>query len=59
MEEFLRVAEKIFGKEKVEEYKNRADKMTKEDMEKVLQEFQAIPQSEKTKILEELKAHIK
>ncbi|MGL5714599.1 MAG: hypothetical protein ACRCX2_16380 [Paraclostridium sp.] len=59
MNDFLKIAEKIFGKEKVKEYKNRADKMTKEDMEKALQEFQAIPQTEKTKILEELKAHIK
>ncbi|MGL5712198.1 hypothetical protein [Cetobacterium sp.] len=59
MNDFLKIAEKIFGKEKVKEYKNRADKMSKEDMEKVMQEFQAIPQSEKNKILEELKAHIK
>lgn len=59
MNDFLKIAEKIFGKEKVKEYKNRADKMSKEDVEKVLQEFQAIPQSEKNKILEELKVHIK
>lgn len=59
MNNFLEIAEKIFGKEKVLEYKNRVDKMSKEEIEVVLKEFQAIPQQERQRMLEELKVHIK
>lgn len=59
MNNFLEIAEKIFGKEKVLEYKNRADNMSKEEIEVVLKEFQAIPQQERQRMLEELKVHIK
>lgn len=54
MERFLKVAKKMFG-EKVTEYQERASKMTKSDIDSVLEKFKAVDPDTRKKFLEEIK----
>lgn len=57
MEKFLEIAKKMFGN-KVEEYQERASKMSKAEMDSVLAKFQAIEPTERKKLLDDIKKEI-
>ncbi|MGL5050920.1 MAG: hypothetical protein ACRC6E_09900 [Fusobacteriaceae bacterium] len=58
MEKFMIVAKKMFG-DKVEEYQERAAKMTQTEIDLVLKEFKATDPQERKKILDSIKSEIK